>query len=195
MEFTLIITGSILAICFLALSWFAGTDAPYVATKSIRIDKMLHSLGNLKGKRFFELGSGDGRVVLAAASLGASAFGIEQSLIRVLYSKWAAKKINSGHKAGSATFIHDNIFSFLPKLVSPDKSIGQIIIYIFLLPPAVLKLEKLLKNLPKGTLIITQTFHFKNWQPIKKILVSDQNKPNQDLGKNQLEGDFWIYQV
>ncbi len=67
-------------------------------------------------------------------------------------------------------------------------------IFIFLLQPAVDKLEKKLRSeLKKGSIVITQTFHFKNWTPIKKIDYTDNNKLR--LGKNLYAGDFWVYKV
>ena len=160
MDITLIIAGGVLIGCMIGLSWFAGSDAPYVPTKMDKIREVLKSAGIKKGKKFYELGSGDGRVVFEAAKLGAHPIGIEQSLLRVLYSRY--KKVKN------AKFIHGNIFS---KTYSDAD-----IIYIYLLPKGVAKLEeKLKKELNKGSIVITQTYHFKTWKPFKK------------------EGDFWLY--
>ncbi len=164
METTLIISGGILLGCVIALSWFAGSDAPYVPTKMDQIRKVLKLAGIKKGKRFYELGSGDGRVVFAAAKLGAISIGIEQSLLRVLYSKIKANRL----KLKNAFFIHRNIFS-------KDYSDADVL-YIYLLHKGVRKLEgKLKQELKKGTVAITQTYHFPNWKPFKKI------------------GHFWLY--
>lgn len=164
MDLTLIITGGVLLGCFLGLSWFAGSDAPYVPSKKEKIKKAL-KLVNPKNKIFYELGSGDGRVVLEAAKMGANAIGIEQSWIRILYSKWKTRQQNL-----NAHFIHGNIFK--QNLSSAD------IVFIYLLHQGVDKLEpKLKKELKKGSIIITQTYHFKNLNPYKK------------------SGDFWSYRV
>jgi SAM-dependent methyltransferase len=182
-ENVLIITGGILLGCMIGLSWFAGSDAPYVATKMARIKKALKLSGKNKGK-FYELGSGDGRVVFEAAKMGFDAYGIEQSILRVWMSQYKAKKM--GLK--NAHFIHGNIFNF--NYQDAD------LIFIFLLPIGINKLQpKLKKELKKGSIIITQTFHFKNWIPFKKELVTDKKVPNRLIGKNQeYEGDFWYYQ-
>lgn len=164
MELTLIITGIILLGCFLGLSWFAGSDAPFVRTRNFA--KILKTVDVKKGKKFYDLGSGDGRLVLEAAKMGADSFGIEQSWIRVLYSRYMAKKLN----LPNAKFIHGNIF--FRNYVAGD------IIYIYLLQKNVEKLEPILKqDLKKGSKIITKDYHFKNLEPIKKI------------------DNFWIYQV
>ncbi len=158
MEITLIIAAGVLIGCFIALSWFAGTDAPYVATKVENLRKILRLAGIKKGKKFFELGSGDGRVVIAAAKLKAYSVGIEQSFIRVLMSKYKAKQ--EGLK--NARFEHGNVFS--KNLSSAD------IVYIYLLPKGVKRLEeKLKKELKKGSIVITQTYHFPKWKSFKRV--------------------------
>ena len=144
--------------CALALSWFAGTDAPYIPTKINHIKKILKTAGVRKGKKFYELGSGDGRVVYEAAQLGADSIGIEQSWLRVWYSIYQAKKFN----LPNAKFYHGNIF----KKNYSDANI----IYIYLLPTGIKKLEeKLPREVKKGTIIITQTYHFPKLKPYKKL--------------------------
>lgn len=166
MDLTLSITLGTLTGCFIALSWFAGTDAPYVPTKNDQIKKALHLANIKRGENFYELGSGDGRVVIEAANKKAMAYGIEQSWLRIFYSRYTAwrKHLPAAH------FIHGNIFK-------QDLSHANIV-FIYLLPKGVEKLDlKLHKELKKGARIITQTYHFKNWKPIKK------------------DGDFWLYRV
>lgn len=175
MDITLIISGGILLGCLLALSWFAGSDAPYVPTKSEAIRKILKLAGVRKGKKFYELGSGDGRVVIEAGKLGAKSIGIEQSWIRVLYSR--SKFAKNSH------FIHGNIFS---KNYSDAD-----IVYIYLLLKGVAKLEeKLKKELKKGSVVITQTYHFQNWKPFKKIDLSKEIDFSKDI---KGAGNFQFY--
>ena len=171
--------GSLLG-CFIALSWFAGTDAPYVPTNLEATKKILKLAGVKKSRKFYELGSGDGRVVIEAAKLGANAVGIEQSWLRVLYSK--LKSYNTKY-SGKTQFHHGNVF----KRNYSDADI----IYIYLLINGVKKLEhKLQTELPKGSLVITQTFHFPNWKPIKKVNFAKEIDFSKDI---QGAGDFWIY--
>ncbi len=170
MDITLLISAIILLVCFLALSWFAGTDAPYVPTKNPKLVQVLKLAGVKKGVNFFELGSGDGRVVLQAAKLGANSYGIEQSWLRVFYSKYQAIKLASHFRCGNTKFYHGNIFNKSYKDAN--------IVYIYLLPKGVKKLEeKLQKELKKGSVVITQTYHFPTWKPTQKI------------------GEFQIYQI
>lgn len=166
MDLTLIIPAGILVGCTLGLSWFAGSDAPYVPTASGKVPAVLKKAGVKKNKIFYELGSGDGRVVLEAAKLGALANGIEQSWLRVWYSRCLAFKL----KLGQTSFFHGDIFQ---RHYYPAD-----IVYIYLLQQAVNRLEtKLKKELKKGAIVITQTYHFKGWKPYKKL------------------GDFWFYKA
>lgn len=179
MESTLIISGGLLLGCIIALSWFAGSDAPYVPTKIEAIKKILKLVGVKKGKKFYELGSGDGRVVIEAAKMGAQSIGVEQSLIRVLFSRYKAFLL----KIKNAYFIHDNIFS-------RDYSYADVL-YIYLLGKGVKRLEnKLKKELRKGTIVITQTYHFPNWKPFKKVNLTKQLDFSKDIIG---AGNFWLY--
>lgn len=160
MDITLIIAGGILIGCMIGLSWFAGSDAPYIPTKMDQIRKVLKLAGVKKGKRFYELGSGDGRVVFAAAGLGANSMGVEQSWIRVIYSRY--KSLAFHPKGVNVNFYHGNIFS--KSYQNAD------VVYIYLLHKGVAKLEeKLKKELKKNSVVITQTYHFPNWKPFKKF--------------------------
>lgn len=152
------IVAATLGLCALGLSWFAGSDAPYVPTSLHRIPEILKKSGLKKDQIFYELGSGDGRVVFEAAKLGAQAFGIEQSWLRVWYARFKARKLQSQN----AHFYHGNIFEreYFPADV----------IYIYLLQPAIDRLEvKLKKELKRGAVVITQTYHFRNWRPFRTI--------------------------
>lgn len=176
MDNLLIVCLGLLAGCALALSWFAGSDAPYVPTKMDLIDRVLKAAGVKKGKVFYELGSGDGRVVIQAAKLGAKANGIEQSWLRVWYSRYKSRRAGTNK---STHFCHGSIFDL--NYYPAD------IVYIFLLRPAVEKLEdKLKKELNKGAIVITQSYHFKNWKPFKKI-------GSQTPGV--IGGEFQLYKV
>ena len=178
MDTTLIISGGVLLGCLIALSWFAGSDAPYVPTKMESIRKILKRARVKKDKKFYELGSGDGRVAIAAAKLGANTVGIEQSWLRVLYSRWKASRQNSP-RGLFCQFLHGDVFK---------KSYGDAdTVYIYLLHKGVNKLEtKLKKELKKGAIVITQTYHFPNWKPFKKIDLSKDIKG---------AGNFWFYRV
>lgn len=177
MDITIILVLGLLGACALGLSWFAGSDAPYVPTNMNLINQVLKAAGVKKDKVFYELGSGDGRVVIEAAKLGAKANGVEQSWMRVWYSRYKSRMEGTNKKTH---FCHGNVF---------DRNYYPAdIVYIYLLTPAVHKLEeKLKKELNPGAIVITQTYHFKNWKPFKKM--------GEKQSDYRLGGDFQIYRV
>lgn len=179
MDVILILTAGILLGCMIGLSWFAGSDAPFIPTRIEIIRKALKLAGVKKGKRFYELGSGDGRVVLEAAKMGAESFGIEQSWLRVWYSRY--KALRFGLK--NAHFFHGSLFD--------RQYFPADIVYIYLLPKGIEKLEeKLKKELEKGSIIITQTYHFKTIKPFKKLSLESEKTKRWDIKGS---GNFWLY--
>jgi dihydroxyacetone kinase DhaKLM complex PTS-EIIA-like component DhaM len=62
MDQTIFIALALISLSLLGLSWFAGTDAPFVTTAQEKISDLLKSAGLKKGATFYELGSGDGRL-------------------------------------------------------------------------------------------------------------------------------------
>lgn len=158
MDPLLIISLLVILWALIGISWFAGSDAPFIPTKKSQIKQVLKAAGLKKGRIFYELGSGDGRVVLEAAKMGAVANGVEQSWIRVWYSRFKSWRL----KLNKVSFFHGDIFQrhYFPADV----------VYIYLLTEGVLKLErKLKKELKNGAVVITQTYHFKKWPPFKKL--------------------------
>jgi cyclopropane fatty-acyl-phospholipid synthase-like methyltransferase len=74
---------------------FAGKpghfDAPYRATPMAAVERMLDLAGVGPGTRLLDLGSGDGRIVIAAARRGADARGIDIDPDRVAEARAAAR--------------------------------------------------------------------------------------------------------
>ncbi len=108
-----------------------------------------------KGDVFYDLGSGDGRLVIAAALKGAKAYGVETDNLRVLYSRLWIKILRLEKKA---KIIHDNIFK--------TKISNATVVCIYLLPETNKKLKKVLKKkLKKGTKVVSVGFRIAGWKP------------------------------
>src|SRR5262245_23337474 len=83
---------------------FAGTaahlDAPYVQSPEEVVEAMLDLAEIKAGERLLDLGSGDGRIVLAAARRGALALGVDIDPQRVAEAQATAERMDLSQCAG-----------------------------------------------------------------------------------------------
>lgn len=107
-----------------------------------------------------DLGSGDGRVVLAASRVAKSAVGIEINPFLTLFSRFMA--VMSAN--GKIKFKNKDMFKENLKKYN--------VVFIYLLPSSLEKLkQKLQTELEPGTRVVTHSFAIKGWEPknTKKI--------------------------
>src|SRR4051812_15491369 len=139
--------------------------APYYPTPETIVEKMLQ-LGGLKaGEKMFDLGSGDGRIVIVAAQkFHAEAVGIE--LDKDLSKQSAARILKLGLEKGARIINGD--------LLKQNYSSADLVT-VYLLPDAVNnKVQPLLdKQLKKGARIVAKDFDFHNWKPEKVENIAD----------------------
>lgn len=130
--------------------------APFVPMEASVVGRVMTLTEVGSNDVFYELGSGDGRLVIAAALRGAKSFGIEVDFLRVLYSRvWIFLL-----RLKNAAIIHGDIFKV-------DLSQGTVICS-YLLPETNEKLEpKLERELAKGTRVVSVGFEFPNWKPVR----------------------------
>ena len=138
--------------------------APYYPTPESVVEKML-AFGGLKaGERFFDLGSGDGRVVvMAAQKFGADATGIEMDPD---LHKQSTDRIRSLGLESKARII-------LGDITKQDFSNANLLT-VYLLPSSNDKIRPMLeKQLKKGTRIVSHDFTFSGWAPDKEETIED----------------------
>lgn len=147
----------------LALSWLpyilstGKHGAPYVGMEPEVVQRVMEIAEVGPNDVFYELGSGDGRLVTAAALRGAKAVGIEIDKLRVFYSRLWLKILRL---TSHAQIWQQNIFD---TNLSPAT-----VICTYLLPETNAKLEeKLKRELKKGSRVVVVSFPFPNWQPEK----------------------------
>jgi hypothetical protein len=141
--------------------------APYYPTPETIVEKMLQ-LGGLKaGEKMFDLGSGDGRIVIMAAKkFKADATGVEFDLS--LY-KQSMDRIKSLGLAATARIIHDD-------LLKQDYSSADLLT-VYLLPMSNDKVTPILdKQLKKGTRVVAHDFEFSAWTPVKVEDIDDDGE-------------------
>jgi len=130
--------------------------APYYPTPDAIVVKMLQ-LGELKaGEKMYDLGSGDGRIVIAAAQkFHADAVGVE------LDKDLCRKSLERIRKLGlekSAQIVNGDI-------LKQDYSSADLIT-VYLLPDSNDRIQPLLeRQLRKGARVVAHDFEFRNWTP------------------------------
>lgn len=140
-----------------------GKDVVWVPTPPELVDVMLNKLAKVTPSDYvIDLGSGDGRMVIAAAKIGAQALGIEYNPEMVALSKRNAA--NEG-VSDRASFIQADLYEY-------DFSKATVIT-MFLLPEINLKLRPRLLELKPGTRIVSNTFTMGEWEPDYEITTEE----------------------
>ena len=139
-----------------------GKDVIWVPTPQGLVDKMLDMAKVTPMDYVIDLGSGDGRTVIAAAKRGAKALGIEYNPQMVELAKRMAAKEGVADKA---SFIKADLFE-------SDFSQAQVI-SMFLLSSINLKLRPKILNLKPGTRIVSNTFDMGDWRADQSVTLPD----------------------
>ena len=153
--------------CGAAFAQEAEKLAPYYPTPLTIVEKML-DLGGLKaGEKMFDLGSGDGRIVIMAAQkYHADATGVE--MVDDLYRQ-SMQKIRTLGLDKNARIIRGDIFK-------QDYSSANLLT-IYLLPVSNDKVRPLLeKQLKKGTRVVSHDFPFRDWTAEKEVTIEDDGE-------------------
>lgn len=131
-----------------------GKDVVWVGNPEPMVQKMLDMAGVTTSDYVVDLGSGDGRNVIAAAKRGARAHGIEYNEDLVDYAKRQAAKAGVADKA---SFEHGDVF-----LADFSKAT---VVMLFLTPEMNRRLRPKLLNLKAGARVVANTFAIGDWNP------------------------------
>ncbi len=138
-------------------------DVPFVPTSQELVVQMLKLANVSKKDTVYDLGCGDGRIVITAAKdFGAHAVGVDINPERI-------KEANdNAHKAGVA----DRVQFVEGDLFTADIH-SATVVTLYLLPNVNLKLRpRLLKELKPGTRVVSHSFDMDDWKPEKQIDVN-----------------------
>jgi hypothetical protein len=135
-----------------------GKDVIWVPTPDELIQAMLDVAKVTPDDFVMDLGSGDGRIVIAAARRGARAMGVEYNPDMVELSKRNAEKAGVSAKA---SFVNADLFA-------TDLSQATVIT-MYLLPSLNLKLRPTILDLKPGTRIVAHAFNMGDWQCDKTV--------------------------
>jgi len=137
-------------------------DVPYVPTTEEAVKAMLKLADVKKSDIVYDLGCGDGRIVIAAAKdYGAHGVGIDINPERIQEAEQNAKKAGVERLV---RFEENDLF---------DADIHDAtVVTLFLLNSVNEKLRpKLLRDLKPGTRIVSNTFQMGDWKPEKELTV------------------------
>lgn len=163
LAFVFVFVAFLLTKLIFAIPIFFG--APFVPASLKNVKRMIE-LANLKpGEIIYDLGSGDGRLIIEAAkNYKAKAVGIEINPLLVYFSRWKIKKLG----------LQDNISVYQGNFFKKNFSDADVIT-LYLSQPALKHLEKkFLSELKPGTRIVSLSFTFNNIPFIK----AHSEKPN-----------------
>jgi precorrin-6B methylase 2 len=131
----------------------AGKDSVWVPTPPEMVEKMLDLAKVTSADFVIDLGSGEGRIVIAAAKRGARALGIEYNPKLIALSRQLAEKAGVADKA---TFVRGDMFK-------ADISKATVMA-LFMLPEQFTKLTPKFLSLQPGSRIVTNTFEIPKWE-------------------------------
>jgi SAM-dependent methyltransferase len=162
----------VLAIAGVWLGGYAqtrGPDVQYVPTPENVVDEMLRLTGVTKDDVVYDLGCGDGRLVITAAKrLGARGVGIDIDPQRI------SESLDNARQAGvtdRVRFLEQDLF---------EADIHQAtVVTLYLLPKLNVQLRpKLLRDLQPGTRVVSHDFDMAEWQPDQTVRVPGASRPH-----------------
>lgn len=137
-------------------------DVPYVPTNEKIVTEMLRVAKVTKDDVLYDLGSGDGRIVITAAKrFGTRGVGIDIDPDRI---REAEENARAAGVADRVRFIKGDIF---------DADIRDAtVVTMYLLPAINMRLRpKLLSDLRPGTRIVSHNYDLGDWKPERKLTV------------------------
>jgi len=154
-------------------------DVPFVPTPTAVVDEMLRLAKVGPGDFVMDLGSGDGRVAIAAArKFGARAVGVELDSHLLMQSEESARQAGVQDRV---KFVEQNIFE-------ADLSRATVIT-MYLFPEVNLKLRPRLLTLRPGTRIVSHDFDMAQWEPDAALVIP---VPEKSYGAAESQVYLWI---
>jgi SAM-dependent methyltransferase len=150
----------------------ASSLAPYVPTPQDVVDRMLKLAGVTKDDVVYDLGCGDGRIVVTAAKqFGARGVGVDIDPQRIKESEANAKT------AGVEHLVSFKLQDAMAVDVSPAT-----VVTLYLLSASNVKLRPILtKQLRPGARIVSHAFTMGDWQPDKTDEFTDSTGSMRSL--------------
>ena len=157
------VIAGLLLVGFAACARVPGQDVPDVRTPLVVVNEMLRLASVSAGDVVYDLGSGDGRIVIAAArDRGARGVGFEIDPALVAESTERARRLGL---ADRVSFVRQDLFEADLRPAT--------VVTLYLSPDLNRKLRpKLLSELRPGSRIVSHTFDMGDWVPTRTLQVS-----------------------
>ena len=155
-------------------------DVPYVPTPQVVVDEMLRLAEVSPSDYLIDLGSGDGRIVIAAAKrFGARGYGVDLDGTLVNNARREAQRQGV---AGRVEFHARNLFFTDIERAS--------VLTLYLYPRVLMQLRpRLVAELKPGTRVVSHDFDLGSWRPDAHVTVAVPDKPH---GPPSSEVYLWI---
>jgi len=155
-------------------------DVPYIPTTETAVKAMLELADVKRSDIVYDLGCGDGRIVIAAAKrYGARGVGIDIDPVLVREAKGNARQ------AGV-----EKLVEFREQDLFQANFREATVVTLFLLPAINKRLLPQLEALKPGTRIVSNTFEIGEWKPVREIVVEDDPNDDYYFGSHRLF--LWI---
>jgi len=151
--------------CLYQTSAAQQLDVPFVATPPEVVEEMLNLAGVGPGDYVIDLGSGDGRIVIAAAKRGAVGHGVD------LDPELVEESIKNAREAG----VDDRVSFRVENVYETDFTMATVITMYLLTSINVNLKPHFLNKLKPGTRIVSHIFDMRNWQPDRREQVNYHN--------------------
>jgi SAM-dependent methyltransferase len=138
-----------------------GKDVIWVPTPDALVTRMLTAAKVTKDDLVYDLGSGDGKIPIAAAKqFGAKAVGIEYNADMAELARRNAKR------AGV-----DNMVKIITGDIFKEDFSKATVVAMYLLPDLNLKLRPTILKMKPGTRVTSHQFHMGDWDPDEKYSI------------------------
>jgi SAM-dependent methyltransferase len=159
--------GALLALTFAAAQTAPPhLDVPYVPSPNPVVDGMLKLAGVRPTDIVYDLGCGDGRIVIAAAkTYGAKGVGVDINPERIEEARANAKNAGVDDKV---KFEENDLFK--------ANISNATVVTLYLLPDVNTRLRpKLMKELKPGTRVVSHSFDMGDWKPEREEIVEGRH--------------------